>query len=191
MLFIAGNSRGPPVRLKPTRAEAAVISLIVIVLLFLLVPGTETRRRQYLSCALCRLARCDYKSVFGNRWSEFEESECTRWFRKNIAPQHEHVWQRSSSMGGSNIFGTPIWVSDTGRPTGIHSLTAQEQIAVYQHIPNIEEAKRLFVAMRDDTESGDQSRYRRVHVRSGILQDWADSSFAKPWAEIKPELEAQ
>ena len=94
-------------------------------------------------------------------------------------------------MGGYNIFGTPIWVSDSDRPTGINSLTPVEQIAVYQHIPNIEEAKRLFLTMRDDAESGDQSRYPGVRGRSYTLQEWVHSSFDRSWDEIKPEFSVQ
>lgn len=156
----------------------------------MLLSSTETRRRQWHTCALCRLTRIDYKSVFGNRWSEIEETECSEWYPKNIEPQHEHVWQRSASMAGFNIFGTPIWVSDSDRPTGINSLTPKEQIAVYQHIPNVEEGQRLFLTMRDDAESGDQSRYPKVRGRSGTLREWVGSAFVKSWDEIKPKLMA-
>jgi hypothetical protein len=94
-------------------------------------------------------------------------------------------------MAGFNIFGRPIWVSDSERPAGLSGLTPAQQMALFQNIPNIDEAKQVFVSNRDDAESGDKSRYTRCGRQSYVLEAWIDSSFAKSWDDVKAELSVQ
>jgi hypothetical protein len=174
------------VRFKPTRSETLVICLTVAMLLALL-SDSSMICRQHHSCALCRLARNDYRG-FGRQWSEFEETECSKWYPENIERDHEHAWARSPSMQFRTIFGTPTGVADSDRPARFMKLTPTEQIAVYRHIPSADDAKRLFLDMRDDMENGDSSRYPRVRSRSGILCEWVDSGFRRPWDEVRTEF---
>jgi hypothetical protein len=119
---------------------------------------------------------------------EFEETECSTWYPENIERDHEHAWARSPSMQARTIFGTPTGAADSDRPAGFMRLTPTEQIGVYRHIPSADDAKRLFLEMRDDMESGDSSQYPRVRSASSILRDWVDSGFRRPWDEVLTEF---
>lgn len=178
-------------KIKLSRAEIATIVFVFVAVPTLIITGGPTRWRQIHTCALCRLVRIDYKNIVGSRWSEVEETDCYRWYAKNVDPSHTphdntvHLWQRSPSMGGYNAYGSPVWVSDSDRPAGLMMFNADVQLAIYQHIPDIEEAKQIFTDLRNDAESGDKSRYRSVRYRARTLSNWAKSSFAKPWDDAK------
>ena len=65
----------------------------------------ERGHKEVRVLGVSRLIRIDSESIFGNRWSEIEKTECSGWYPKNIQPRHKHLSQRSSSMAGFNIFG--------------------------------------------------------------------------------------
>jgi hypothetical protein len=171
-------------------ARAQIIFLSIFpILVGLMSFGGETHRRQFRYCALCRIVRCDYKSVAGYGWSEFGINECSEWYPKNIESTHEHVWQRSPSSAGFNRNGKPIWVADSDRPGGLLLLTPAEQVAIYEHITNAVEAKRLFVEMRSDAETENYDRHLVVRSKAHILKDWSNSNFKRSWGEILARLE--
>lgn len=178
-------------KFKLTRAEVATIGIVLVAIPTLIITGGPTRWRQIHTCALCRLIRIDYKNIVGSRWSEVEETDCSRWYARNVDPSHTpddnnaHLWQRSPSMGGFNFHGTPVAASDSERPAGLMMFDADVQLAIYQHIPDIEVAKQIFTDLRNDSESGDSSRYTSVRYRARVLSDWAKSSFTKPWDDAK------
>lgn len=173
--------------IKVTRLELFVVGLIVVALVIILTGG-ENCRRQWHCCVICRSEKLDYKNVFGKRWTEFKDTESSAWYSRNIEPEHEHVWQRSTSMAGFDIFGNVAWVSDSDRPAGISMLTPEDQMQLYEHIPNLDEAKSLFREIRDGTESGDHSQYFRVKWSTSVLIVWIESSFSQSWNEIKTQL---
>jgi len=182
-----------PTPAKPRRFPAcpplnvlAGCSVVVGTILFVL-SGSPIVWRQHNSCALCRLARDDY-SRFGRHWSEFEETECSTWYAENVERYHDHAWARSPSMQLRTIFGTPTGASDSDRPAGFMRLTPAEQIGVYRHVPSADDAKRLFLQMREEMESGDSSQYARVRSVSSILRGWVDSGFRRPWNEVQTEI---
>jgi hypothetical protein len=185
----SGRTGERAVRPKLTRAEAIVLCVTLAAVLVLL-SQSPTIWRQHNSCALCRMARNDYSGL-GCRWSAYEETECSAWFVANIERHHEHAWARSPSRQMRNIFGTPVGVADSDRPAGFMRLTPTQQIEVYRHVPRAEDAKRLFLDMRDEMESGDNERYRRVHNASSILRDWVKSGFRRPWNEVQTEFAAE
>ena len=74
-----------------SRTEWLVVAVILTVLVVIVADSTETRRRQWHCCALCRLVKIDYQNIFGRRWTEIEETECSKWYAQNVEPEHEHL----------------------------------------------------------------------------------------------------
>ena len=58
-------------------------------------------------------------------------------------------------------------------------MTAQKQIAVYQHIPNTRETQRLSVAIRDDTETGGGWVAGIERVSTGQIADTRSDTWVK------------
>lgn len=173
-------------RFKPTQSESFAVCLIVLAVLAIFLDSAAIRR-QHNSCALCRLTRYD-SSGLGRRWSEPEETACSKWYPDNIEREHEHAWARSPSTQLRTVFGTPRGIGDSDRPAGFLKLTPDEQIEVYRHIPNVDEAQRLFLRMRDDMESGDPARHRRVQRTSAALRDWTSSGLRREWEDVRTEI---
>lgn len=171
-----------------TRLEVALICLIVVVLVALALPAKGVYHRQRWSCALCRLERHDYTGL-GRRWSEFEETECSRWYRDHILPVHAHTWVRSPSSQFQDLFHRPVAVADRDRPAGLLKFTPAEQVQVYSHIPDPQDARDCFLRMAADMESRDPARFISIRARSGILRDWVSSGFVEPWSDIKQRMD--
>lgn len=147
-------------RIRKTTLKA--VAVVVAVAVFVLVlDSTETHRRQWHCCALCRLVKIDDENILGRRWSEYEETELSEWYPQHVEAEHEHVWQRSTSSAGFNIFGRTLWVADSDRPAGITRWTPAEQIGIYGHVPD-DEVKHVFLMMHDAVEFGGAHRAGRT-----------------------------
>ena len=178
--------RGEPVQFRFTRREWVAISVIVAVVA-VLVLGGPLYFRHYNSCALCRLGRCDYRCL-GVSWSRYEETECTPWYREHVERTHEHVWVSASTETERNIFGSVISIGD-GDPRSLFGLTPLEQVEIYKHIPDPDEARRVFRVIGAD-DGHDPLQHQRVRTAASTIKDWVNSGFAEAWNDVKPRLTA-
>ncbi len=177
-------------RIKLKRAEWLIVGLAAVFFLTLFLPGLDMRRKRHHSCVLCRLTLDNYQASFGRQWSEVTETVCSKWYHKNIKAKHEHYWQSSPSVAYIDFFGITRGVSDSERPAGVLSLTPEQQLGAYQHVPDVHEVQGLFLVMRSDTESDDNARLAKVRAQSQILRDWADSGFTDSWQTIRTKLDS-
>ena len=162
--------------------------LCAIVAALLLLGGPSYSRR-HNTCALCRFGGFDY-SCLGIPWSDYHETECTKWYREHIEPVHEHMWVSGSTEAQRNVFGTVISIADGDR-RALFRLTPSQQVEIYKHIFDPKESKRIFLFLGSDKGSGDQSQRRCIYVAAGTLREWAESGFTATWTEIKPKIDAK
>jgi hypothetical protein len=131
----------------------------------------------------------DYRCM-GASWSKYEETECTQWYRENIAPDHEHIWVSSSSETGRNIFGTVVWIAD-GDPRALFRLSPSQQVEIYKHIGDPKASNRLFLTEGHDKGTGDREDRRQISAVAHTLRNWAESGFAESWDEIEQRIDAK
>lgn len=125
------------------------------------------------TCAACRLDRVDQSSL-GFHWSEYEESDCSRWYAANVERSHQHIW---AGRGYCRRFGIP-WIyggfaCNVGDP--IAGLSKSLQLRVYQRFRDQLKAKQLFVRL-GNWDSGCSQ------LMNGLCE-WASSDDAEPWDE--------
>ena len=172
-------------RYRLTRSESVVVSVIGAVLAVIVLGGPLYARRHH-SCAICRLGRFDYRCL-GLRWSKYEETACTTWYRDNVAASHEHLWVSGSVDIERNIFGSVVSIAD-GDPRALFRISPSQQIEIYKQIGDAKESQRLFRMLGRDNGKGDRQERRHIYDTAGALRDWAESAFAEPWDEIKPRI---
>jgi hypothetical protein len=61
------------------------------------------------TCVLCRLGRVE-TTLFGFTRSTYHENECSRWYQKNVEPNHAHIWERGTCQTLLNAFAQPMGV---------------------------------------------------------------------------------
>ena len=133
-------------------------------------PGCS--RRPY-TCAVCRENKVDH-TCLGLKWSDREETDCSRWYRENVEPSHTHIWIKCTycrRFGIPGVFGGYGCV--IGGPLTGFSRTVQIQI--YQHFEDRLEAKRLFIRLgRTDGESSRTWDLLMGWVNAGYPGAWDD-----------------
>jgi hypothetical protein len=123
--------------------------------------------RSPYTCAVCRKGKVD-KTCMGLKWSDQEETDCSRWYRSNVEQTHTHFWVRCTVCrpllfgGYSCIIGGPI--------TG---LSRTVQINIYKHFVDQFEAKQLFI----DLGKMEGDSYRTWNV----LMEWVNEDFPGTW----------
>ena len=153
----------------------AIPCLLVVALIPYLITGVSARH----TCVICRAQRADL-IYFGKTWqSEYSETACTAWYRNNVEPAHKHVWVRSISVGIPNLYGQNIGIGTNHQRPGraIWRLTPQEQISIYQHLPDPLEAKRLFISLAQPPATNGGNDLFILHN----LRAWIDSGFNGSW----------
>ena len=113
------------------------------------------------TCALCRQNRTDYVYL-GITWKSVRrDTSCSRWYRQNVEVSHEHIWIHARSSAIRNVFGQRFGAIDRD-PDGrmIWKLSPDDQIAIYQHLPNVADGKEIFrrLAKPDEHVSNDDLR---------------------------------
>ena len=174
-------------RYRFTKPEWAVICVIVAILAGIILPSIPEYSRRYNTCALCRLGRWDYWRQ-ESRWSDHEDTECTKWFREHIERDHEHVWVSNSVITQRNIFGSVISIVDSD-PRAIFRISPSQQIQIFEHIPDAEEAARVFQLVGRDKGFGEHLQRRHAQVTAHILRDWAESEFAENWDDVRSRID--
>jgi hypothetical protein len=152
------------------------VVLTLVIAAVLVVPTVQARLRSHYTCALCRLDREDNAWQLFGTTSTFRENACSRWYPQHVEADHEHVWARGASVGIVNYFGQTIGVGDNFDRPGrlIWRLTHEEQIAVYQHFPDPEDAQDVFHTLLDPVVvESDQDR-----LLFDELKAWIESGFA-------------
>lgn len=133
------------------------------------------------TCAACRLDRLDH-NIVGVRWSEFEESECSRWYAANVEPKHDHIWAEAPHC---QRFGIPPFSEGYGCRVGepIAGFSKHAQVRVYRKFRDPLEAKRLFVRLG----TRDRESHRMMEALSGWLASDGPESWDEWWAKARSE----
>src|SRR5690349_18353250 len=86
---------------KQGHGRTITVACVLLVGLWLMCFSRSGSRRS--TCAACRLDRVE-QHFLGFRWSEYEESDCSRWYVAHVERNHAHVWVNS---GYCRRFGIP------------------------------------------------------------------------------------
>ena len=145
-----------------------LLGLAFVVWLGSSILGLQGCSRIPYTCAVCREDRVDH-NWFGLRWSDREETDCSRWYQSNVEPAHAHCWAECSHC---RRFGIPGLYTGYGCIIGgpITGLSRMVQIEIYQHFENRLEAKQLFVRIgQGDSHAWD------------ALMEWVDAGYPGTW----------
>jgi hypothetical protein len=124
--------------------------------------------RHPFACAVCWENRLDH-SWFGLKWSQQEETTCSRWYESNVERTHAHYWVNRTHCRWVGIPGLYGGYSCTvGGP--ITGLSETVQIEIYKHFKDRLEAKQLFIQMV-------QTDYRPW----SSLMEWVDQGYPGNW----------
>jgi hypothetical protein len=161
------------------RCRKIAAACAILAVAGLLLPSSGGPRRY--TCAACRLDRID-RGFLGYRWTEFEESECSRWYAAHVERSHHHVW---ASRGYCRRFGIPFlnrgYACNVGDP--IAMLGPSFQLRIYQRFRDPLTAKGLFVRLgKADRGTSDLM---------GGLCEWMDTVDGEPWDEWWPRHQAE
>jgi hypothetical protein len=127
--------------------------------------------RDPYTCAVCRAEKVD-KSCMGLKWSDQEETDCSRWYRDNVEQTHAHFWVRRTvcrRFGIPGLYGG--YACSIGGP--ITGLSRTVQISIYEHFANKGEAKQLFIDL-GKMELGSDRKWT-------VLMEWVDAGFSGTW----------
>ena len=175
---------------RPRRWSLHSIFLHVAIVLLLLAIGhlllaSQAGYRYGHTCVICRLQRTDYVWQYWWPTVTYHETTCSKWYPAHVEPDHEHVWARGSTTGYFDFYGRIMAVGDNfdSMSRAIHLLTPDQQISIYQHFSDPDDAKAVFVSLIDPAIREDRTDL--VIVRS--LRAWIESGFAGAWALPDPE----
>ena len=129
-------------------------------------------RRPY-TCAVCRADKVDCH-VLGLRWSQQEDTDCSRWYRENVERSHAHVWITCTYCRRFGIPGLAGgYACHIGGP--LTGLSRTVQMEIYQHFEDRLEAKRLFIRVGEtDAETGRLWEALMGWVERGYPGTWHD-----------------
>ena len=150
-----------------------VFNIVVAVVLgygLLCLPLFDQRR---FTCFACRLERVDHR-VLVFRWSDFRQSECSRWYADNVERTHSHVWAQYAHCRRIGLPGlTSGFACSTGDP--ISGLSGTLQLRAYQNSREPIRIKRLFIRMGTMDAEGQR-------LMEGLC-DWANADYPGDWEE--------
>ncbi len=160
----------PPTR-TPFKMNRFVVAFVAVLGTCWL--GLSSHSTRSATCAVCRMDRVDHK-LFGLNWADQEETECSRWYRENVEPAHDHLWVRGGycrRFGIPGIYGG--YACSIGSP--IYYFSRSTQMEIYRHFENRLEAKQIFV----DAGRLDGGGYGKLQV----LTEWVGEGYPGPWNE--------
>jgi hypothetical protein len=148
-----------------------------------LIPYVVTGYHDFHTCAVCRMNRTCYVYE-GYTWrTAYAESACTKWYRESVEPEHEHVWVHARSTAMRNLYGQPYGVIDRDSAgKQIWWLTSDDQLAIYQHLPDPREGEALFISLTDSSPAVQSGNWRAYHS----LKNWKESGFQGTWQDHAP-----
>jgi hypothetical protein len=135
------------------------------------------------TCVICRLVRVE-TTRSGLKRLTFDENECSRWYPKNVEPNHTHIWERGTC--------TTI-LDDSGRAIGhgcrpghypIWLLPPSTQMNVYEHFKDRQKAKELFSNLTDAktySDRLDEHDESRGHLIVKSITEWEAAGFPGIW----------
>lgn len=136
------------------------------------VPYFVTGYHDHYTCVLCRTIRTDYIYVDRKWKTNITETACSRWYRDNVEPTHDHVWVISRDSVLRDLYGQRFGAFSRD-PAGkaIWWLNPDDQIAIYEHLP-AGDRKRIFLSFA--TPNSANGRDYEI-VRS--LEEWKEGGF--------------
>jgi hypothetical protein len=157
---------------KPMRYRLRTLLIVLALgpLMLAVIPCFITGYHDHYTCVLCRAIRTDY-IYLGHKWrTSFKETACTPWYQANIEPTHDHVWVRSRDSVMRDLYGQRFGTFSRD-PRAIWSLAPEDQIAIYEHLPQ-RDKKRIFLSLAapNSANGGDYEIVR-------ALQHWKESGF--------------
>lgn len=147
-------------------------------LLSAVVPFFITGYHDRWTCALCRSDRIDYVYLGRNWQTETRETSCSRWYQQNIEPNHDHIWVHGRASAIRDLYGNRYGAIDRD-PAGrtIWRLTPEDQLSLYQHIPNSADAKSVFTMLASPTTKTNNQDFE---ILNNLLA-WKESDFTSSW----------
>ncbi|MBW3540872.1 MAG: hypothetical protein KY476_11425 [Planctomycetes bacterium] len=78
---------------------------------FLVLAIAPLAEKRYFTCAACGMQRHTVHALSFQVWKALRETNCSRWYRHNVEPHHEHIWVRGGVSEAYSLLGIRIGVS--------------------------------------------------------------------------------
>jgi hypothetical protein len=166
---------------EPLRWQRILVEVIWVAVFTMVVGAIDTipvAKGFSETCILCRMYRVRYE-VPCSGFSRYCETVCSRYYSREVEPVHEHVWVGYPGWTGYNVFGMGIMVASRNIMVPILHIAPDSQMAVYQHLPDKQAAKGIFLTFSGEHKST-WGESRRV---ADALRQWADADFAGKWED--------
>lgn len=137
------------------------------------------------TCVICRRFRLTTRYA-GVPVTRDRDNECSRWYAAHVEPKHAHVWERSTCVNVSNLWGMDRGVGCRPGHYPIHLLPPDTQMRVYRHFKNPLEAKALFAKLTDAKTYNDrlEEDFRsKGHLTVEAIKAWEAAGFPDTWGE--------
>lgn len=165
------------------RRRCLLGSLSVLVLTaFLLVPVAHTFS---YSCAACGKHRTDLLA-FGMPLSRTEsETDCSRWYRNNLEPHHDHLWVRNPWSQNYYLWGTLPGFGNQSSNLADGPLAfvgTGMRLLIYQESDDPKKVRDIFIRLAK-WESGSPQQRAEQEALFRQLNDWQNNGSGDPWPE--------
>src|SRR6516164_5257607 len=127
-----------------SRVFGVVVGGLIIAVAGCVVPVSYEKS----TCVICRLFRLTTTYGVVPVTRHFE-NECSRWYAACVEQRHAHVWERSTCVYESDLWGFSRSVGCRPGHYPIWLLPPETQMEVYQHFKDPFEAKALFAGLTD------------------------------------------
>jgi hypothetical protein len=159
----------------------AVLGVPIVFVAGCFVPVTYERS----TCVVCRRFRLT-TTYAGLPVTKERDTACSRWYAAHVEPRHAHVWERSTCVYDSDLWGTPWGVGCRPGHYPIHLLPPDTQLAVYQHFKEPLKAKALFADLTDaktHDDRIDEHDEDKGHLIVRAIGEWETAGFPGTWDE--------
>lgn len=172
-----------------------LILLVFVVLILLFFPFAH---ETWFQCAACSMSHSELRIAGILVSSSEEETECSKWYRANVEPQHNHVWVRGPMGYGINIYGYIIYGSNLYGPDGysmpmfMSQLSSRvsgpifwlssdyEKMEMYKASPDPILTRDLFLKLARYEPHGTEE-YKQQMELINRLKNWSESGCKDPW----------
>ncbi len=175
------NSEATATNTNKKRWPIRRLILFVFVLLILLF--FPFAHETWFRCAICSTSHSELRILGILASSSEKEGECSKWYRANVEPHHDHVWVRSPMAYGYSLCGLPIYMSQSTLLVNgpiVWLSSDRLKIKMYEASPDPVLTRDLFLQLAR-YKPFDTEEYKHQMELINRLKHWSESGCQDPW----------
>lgn len=154
------------------------LALIIALLIFAVAPLST---KHYFTCAICACNRTTVSALQIPISEDQTESDCSRWYRINVEPAHEHLWVRGPYSEMYSVVGLRVgrnqFAGDAEGP--VIAFSSYSRLEMYQRCEDPMLARDTFIRLSRWEAHGTPRRDRQRAIERA-LTSWENANFAGP-----------